>query len=69
MMRFLGIGSDLLSSFPFPVPRSVQRRLVNYALRKVLGPLVRRDLSAEDIDLQLRDGRLTFSNLDLNVEV
>lgn len=66
-MRFFGTGIfDVLSA---TLSGKLQRRLVEYALKKVLGSYVKRDLLAEDIDLQLRNGRLCFTNLALKTEV
>lgn len=67
MMRLF--GTQWLHDLSYAVPRDIQRRLLNYALRKTLAPLVRKDLTADDFDIQLTDGRFCLSNIDLRVEV
>lgn len=66
-MRFF--GTQWINELSSAVPRNIQRRLLNYALRKVLKPLVYKDLTADDIDLQLRNGNFRLSGLELRVEV
>lgn len=66
-MRFF--ATDIINNLSFPVPQSLQKRLINYALKKCLGPFVQRDLNSDDLDFQLREGRLTLLNVDLRLEV
>lgn len=67
VMRFF--ATDIINNLSFPVPQSLQKRLINYALKKCLGPFVQRDLNSDDLDFQLREGRLTLLNVDLRLEV
>lgn len=66
-MRFF--GKSLLDALSATIPANLQRRLIDYALRKLLGSFVRKDLSLDDLDLRLRDGAISLANLDLRVEV
>ena len=59
----------ILDNWSALLPQNIQKRIISYALQKILRPYLRRDITSEDLEVQLSSGRVCFSNLDVRIEV
>ena len=59
----------ILDNWSALLPQNIQKSIISYALQKILRPYLRRDITSEDLEVQLSSGRVCFSNLDVRIEV